>query len=108
MSGFPKNPPTSAPMNGTPEIPMERHIGTENSMCFHSALLSPVQIAPARCVPTNIARERTNGRSITFPWTSRFRMRWPSMGSAFWKEMVKFGGIMPEIENSGKTGKSKK
>jgi len=44
-SGFPKNPPTSAPTNAIPATENERHIGTDASRCPHSAVLSPVQIA---------------------------------------------------------------
>ena len=47
-SGFVKKPPTSAPTNGRPATLTERSMGIEIFRWLHSALLSPVQIAPVR------------------------------------------------------------
>jgi hypothetical protein len=45
-SGFPKNPPMSAPAKGTPATLIERIMGMDDAMCPQSALLSPVHTAP--------------------------------------------------------------
>ena len=44
-SGFPKNPPMSAPQKAIPATLRERHMGMLASRWPHSAVLSPVQMA---------------------------------------------------------------
>ena len=41
-----KNPPTSAPTNGSPATLIERSMGTEAAKWSQAALLSPVHMAP--------------------------------------------------------------
>jgi hypothetical protein len=58
----PKKPPTSAPANVIPAIPLVSSIGKLPARWSHVPRLSPVQTAPHRCEPEKKDRERTKGR----------------------------------------------